>query len=384
MTKKWWYPTAFSTWDDREREAIERVVDSDRFTMGEEVEAFESELAAFHGRKHAIMVNSGSSANLIAVAALFHVDSNPLAIGDKVLAPAVAWATTYAPLMQHGMNLVLIDCDGSWNANSIAGGAAGYVGDPRLVIGCSILGNPAKLGGYEDFASEREAYLIEDNCESIGATIGGRLCGTFGDMSTLSFFWSHQLSAVEGGAVLTDNDELDSLCRMLRDHGMTRGLGPAESFETEYDFRCFGYNVRGVEMHAAIGRVQLKKLPAMLEVRRANLKLFRALVEDVPEITPPVLADKSVASPFGLHFRFEEPEQRRKAVGALRAVGIDCRLPTGGSFRRHAYGKSWAFAQRTPEADMIHDAGLFLGNAAVPLADHIGRAVNIIKEAIAR
>ena len=102
---EWFYPCAYSCWDDSEMEAIDRVVASRRYTMGPEVEAFESEFAAWHGMKHAVMVNSGSSANLVAVAALFHKNEKPLQRGDQVIVPAVAWATTYAPLVQHGLGL---------------------------------------------------------------------------------------------------------------------------------------------------------------------------------------------------------------------------------------------------------------------------------------
>src|ERR1039458_4164491 len=222
-------------------EGRDRLRASGRLTVGEEVAAFEREFADFHGLRHGIMVNSGSSANLVAVAALFHVKQNPLKQGDQALVPALAWATTYAPLVQHGLDLVLVDCDEGWNADPYALKDV----EARLVVGCSILGNPAQLDTWRTIAGVHDAYLLEDNCESLGASIGGKLCGTFGLMSTFSFYYSHQISAIEGGMILTDDDECATLCRLLRDHGMTRHVEKPKTFEAEYDFRLFGYNVFG-------------------------------------------------------------------------------------------------------------------------------------------
>lgn len=369
------YPTAFSIWGDEERTAIDRVLTSGRLTMGEEVAAFEREFADFHGRAHGVMVNSGSSANLIATAALFHVKQRrPLKYGDMALVPALAWSTTYAPLVQHGLGLKLMDCDAGWNAD---------VYDPmfdptgaRLLVGCSILGNPANFEAMRTAAGVLDAAFIEDNCESLGArTPDGKLCGTFGLMSTFSFFFSHQISAVEGGMILTDDEEMASLCRILRAHGWTRDVTPAGSFAEEYNFVAFGYNVRPLELHAAVAREQLKKLPKFIEARLANLGLFRRLTEGLPISHPDMAGDPS---PFGLHFTVDAPGRRQALAAALRLAGIDCRLPTGGSFTRHPYGRPWGF-QETPRADWVHDAGLFLGNGALDLTHEIAAAVDVIR-----
>jgi CDP-6-deoxy-D-xylo-4-hexulose-3-dehydrase len=374
MTKEYWFPTAFSSWGCQEKAAIACVLASGRLTMGEEVAAFEREFADFHGLRHGIMVNSGSSANLVAVAALFHVKQNPLKQGDQALVPALAWATTYAPLVQHGLDLVLVDCDEGWNADPYALKDV----EARLVVGCSILGNPAQLDTWRTIAGVHDAYLLEDNCESLGASIGGKLCGTFGLMSTFSFYYSHQISAIEGGMILTDDDECATLCRLLRDHGMTRHVEKPKTFEAEYDFRLFGYNVRPVELHAAVAREQLKKLPGFIAARRANAALFRRLTEGLP-IQHPTLTGKP--SPFGLNFTVPDKEARASLAMALREAGVDCRLPTGGSFAKHAYGAPWR-GQATPKADRVHDTGMFLGNAPFDIAEKIEKAVDVMKAAL--
>lgn len=373
----YWYPTAFISWGDEERDAINRVVRSVRFTAGEEVEAFETEFAAYHRRKHAIMVNSGSSANLVMVAALSLLGRDPVQAGSRAIVPAVAWSTTYAPLVQHGLDLQLVDIDASWNADPYSKDAV--LQDASVVVGCSILGTPADLREWSSIAGTLGAWFIEDNCESLGARLpDGQLCGTVGLMATFSFFWSHQLGAIEGGMVLTDDEECAALCRMLRAHGWTRDVtrGQVKPFVREYDFRLFGYNVRPLEMHAAIGRAQLKKLDGFVEARISNAISFEAMVRDLPSISMPD-APAFDRSPFGIQFMVPR-DTRERVAAALRTAGIDCRLPTGGSFLMHEYGKPWR-AQKTPLADELHMRGMFIGNAPFDISDKIERAVSVLR-----
>jgi CDP-6-deoxy-D-xylo-4-hexulose-3-dehydrase len=384
MTTKpdWYFPTAFSCWSREEDEAIARVIRSGHFTMGAEVEAFEREFADWHGKKHAIMVNSGSSANLVAVAAMF-ADAPPQSSRDFVvphaIVPAIAWSTTYAPVVQHGFELLPADCDATWNAYIPT-----TIPKPthvRLVVVCSILGNPGYLREWCDVARGLGAYVLEDNCESFGAIPpeSGKHCGAFGDLSTFSFFYSHQISAIEGGMVLTDDDDLARLCRMLRAHGWSRDVEPPRRFEDEYDFRVMGYNVRPLEMHAAVAREQLKKSVGFQTARQANAHHFRRLTEGL-QIEHQ--SWRGIPSSFGLPFLCETPEVRSKLVGALRAAGIDCRLPTGGSLGLHRYGARWSH-HATPTADIVHTHGLFLGNAPFDISEKIERAAKVIKGALA-
>jgi CDP-6-deoxy-D-xylo-4-hexulose-3-dehydrase len=365
--KEYFYPTAFCGWGEEEHDAINRVLISGKFTMGEEVRAFERELAAYHGRKHAVMVNSGSSANLLMVATL--IETGRIYHGDMVMVPALAWSTTYAPLVQHGLKLQLVDCDETWNA-----AWPDRDGFPLQVI-CSILGNPCER------LSDDYYTVIEDNCESIGAVnADGHKTGTMGLMSSLSFFYSHQLSAIEGGAVLTDDDECDEMLRMLRSHGWDKDVRPPGSFEDEYNFCVFGYNLRGLEMHAAIGREQLKKLDRSNAARLQNYYAFYEMADGL-SFEHQQIRRMSVAAPFGIAFTVKDQATRLKLVHALRDADIDCRLPTGGSFRLHQYGKLWC-DQKTPNADRIHQTGLFLGNAPFDISDKIERAVQVMRKVL--
>lgn len=377
MSAQWKYPTAFSSWGDEERAAIDRVATSGQFTIGWEVTGFEQEFAAFHGKRHAIMVNSGSSANLIMVAALAHLGY--VKRDDKVVVPALAWSTTYAPLVQHGLELVLADCDETWNANP---NESQVPWDTKLIVGCSILGNPSDLNGWgRAIASAEDAVLIEDNCESLGARLGNKLCGTFGLMSSSSLYWSHQISAIEGGVILTDDASCAHTCRVLRAHGWTRDVLPpgSASFEREYDFVAMGYNVRPLEMHAAIARAQLKKLPSIIGGRLANQAYFESKVREL-ELPITLPTKNGGQSPFGLHFTMD-PACRLALVHALRQGGVDCRLPTGGSFRLHPYATRWSH-QQTPRADNVHRSGMFLGCAPHDIRELIDHAANIMRRTL--
>jgi CDP-6-deoxy-D-xylo-4-hexulose-3-dehydrase len=197
-------------------------------------------------------------------------------------------------------------------------------------------------------------------------------------MNTFSFFHSHQIGAIEGGMILTNDDECARLCRVLRAHGWTRDVKKPERFDDEYDFELMGYNVRPLEIHAAVARVQLRKLTAMNDERRTNYRHFLGLSAGLPIEHP---HPNGLLSPFGLPFLCESAERRAMLVDALRAQGIDCRLPTGGSFRLHRYGAEWAH-QKTHHADDVHRRGLFLGNAPYPIPEKIERAVRVMRDAL--
>lgn len=382
--KDFQYPTAFTAWDELEADAIQRVIKSNRFTMGPEVEAFEGEFSQHMGMKHSVMVNSGSSANLIAVQALM-LDKrwNFSALLDdcrEVMVPALAWATTYAPLVQNRFDLTLVDCDGTWCAVP----PSEVPPNTSLIIDVPILGNPGYGREWKKLADCHSIPLMVDCCESLGSWMGPygtrTLTGTTGLVNTFSFFWSHQLSAIEGGMVLTNDDELAHLMRMLRNHGLNKPPYQADNFDEQYDFRIMGYNLRPLEMHAAIAREQLKKLETLRRHREQGLNNFITLATGLPiEVAAKIWG--TVWSPFGIQFTVESRETRTRLVKAFKENGIDCRLPTGGSFTKHIYGAPWA-GQPTPKADEIHSRGLFLGLAPYDITPKIERAVKVMRETL--
>jgi CDP-6-deoxy-D-xylo-4-hexulose-3-dehydrase len=192
-------------------------------------------------------------------------------------------------------------------------------------------------------------------------------------MNTFSFYWSHQLSAVEGGMVLTDDDGLADTCRLLRNHGWRRGY---DNFDDEFRFEIFGFNLRPLELHAAIARVQLRKLENGIRLRTHNYDHWKYVTQGFPIEYPRLCGRPSL---FGIHFCVEFREVRDNIVRGLRENGIDCRPPCAGSFRRQVYGQRWS-DQKTPVADRIHDCGIMIGLPPFEASVQISGVANIIAE----
>src|SRR5258707_5603262 len=174
------YDLAVNTWGREEIDAIQRVIASDRFTIGPYVAAFEDAFAAYHQRQYCVMVNSGSSANLIAVAALFFKKDRPLQRGDEVIVPAISWSTTYHPLQQYGLKLRFVDVELETLNMDVSQLAEALTPRTRLIVGVSILGHPCALDVISAFAERHGLYFIEANWESMDAELAGRKARTFG------------------------------------------------------------------------------------------------------------------------------------------------------------------------------------------------------------
>ena len=201
-------PLATSTWDDEEYDAIKRVIESDRFSMGPEVEAFEQQFANFFGAKYAIMSNSGSSANLLAVAGMIYAKGIDLNPGDEVLVPAVSWSTTYYPVHQYGLSMRFVDIDEETLNIDIDAIEDAITEKTKMIFCVNLLGNSVDYPRLLALAEKHNLYVIEDNCESLGATIDGKQAGTFGLAGTFSSFFSHHISTMEGGVTVTDDEKM--------------------------------------------------------------------------------------------------------------------------------------------------------------------------------
>ncbi len=366
------YELTASTWGEEETEAIQRVIRSNRFTMADEVAAFEREFADYFGMRYAVMVNSGSSANLISTAALFYKRDNPLKRGDEAIVPSISWSTTYSPLQQYGLRLRFVDVELETLNMDTARLEEALTPRTRLLVGVSVLGNPAALDVMRAFANRHGLYFLEDNCESMDAELVGQKTGTFGDVSTFSFFFSHHISSMEGGLVLTNDEELFHLLRAIRAHGWTRDLPPdsplfersaSEHFEA-YRFILPGYNVRPIEMVGAVSREQLKKLPAMTLQRRKNLALFQRLFEGDERFITQRENGKSSSFSFTLILNPEAGLERERVFSALQDAGIGFRMITGGCLPCHDTIKYYDYdtVGPLPNARLAHNQGFFVGN----------------------
>jgi dTDP-4-amino-4,6-dideoxygalactose transaminase len=258
-------------------EALDTLL-SRRVTMGARVRRFEEEFARYVGAEHAVMVNSGSSANLLAISALnAQVTPQGLYPGDEVIVPAVTWPTTITPIIQNGCVPVFVDIDPDTLNLRTEELEKAWSPRTRAVFVVHLLGNPVRMDEVMAFAKERDLWVIEDTCESLGTTIGGRMAGAIGDVGTYSFYFSHHITTIEGGMLVTGDARIADLARSMRAHGWTRGLTNREELETaspwidpRFLFVHIGYNLRPMELQAAFGSVQLERLDEWNDARRDN------------------------------------------------------------------------------------------------------------------
>lgn len=381
-------PLAYNTFDKEESEAVEAVFRTGRLTQGAEVEKFETEFAAYNGAKHAIMVNSGSSANLIAIEAIYYcsvlkpeITNGPLKEGDEVIIPGLSWPTTLTPLLNHGLQPVF--CDVSPKTLNLTVETVEAVRTPatRAVIAVPVMGNPEGLEEIKAYCDRENLLLVEDACESFGArTASGQLAGTFGLAASFSFYFSHHMSTMEGGAILTDCREIADLCYTLRSHGWTRDLRlgsiPVESKDSDrIDSRfCFllpGYNVRATEINAAIGAVQLGKVSDMITRRRSIAAgRIEALAGSSNRVFVPgaEICDRHSWMTFPLFFSSEKNKAEGQRI--LEEHGVETRPIIVGNILRHPLMQTIRVKEDQPElpvCDEVFARGLMMGLS--PMSD---------------
>ncbi|HAA14531.1 MAG TPA: pyridoxamine 5-phosphate oxidase [Cytophagales bacterium] len=375
------YPLAESTWDEKETEALQEVIQSGFFTMGVRVAEFERQFAQYVGSQYAVMVNSGSSANLLAVAALFYRSENPLQAGDEVIVPAVSWSTSYFPLSQYGLKLKFVDIDLQTLNYDMEALEAAISDNTRMILVVNLLGNPNQFDRLQTLVQGRDITLMEDNCESMGATFQGKQAGTFGVMGTFSTFFSHHISTMEGGLVVTDDEELYHLMLSLRTHGWTRNL-PQENrlceksdnaFEESFRFILPGYNLRPLEMSGALGIHQLQKLPGLVEMRRKNAAKFQELFTDHPLFLIQQEVGQSSWFGFSLIMRPGSELSREQVLARLSEHKVDSRPIVAGNFAKNEVIKhlDHTIPGELENADYLDKNGFFLGNHHIDVAQKL-------------
>lgn len=371
------YPMASSTWDAKELKAIEEVIESDCFTMGKKVAEFEKAFANFVGSRFALMTSSGSTANLIATAALFYTKSPKLKKGDEVIVPAVSWATTYYPLYQYGLRLKFVDIDLqtlNYDLNALKEAISEQT---KMIMLVNLLGNPNDFDKIKELVKNKDIILFEDNCESMGATYKGKQAGTFGIVGTFSTFYSHHMATMEGGFVVTDDEELYHILLCLRAHGWTRNLPKNnllveksdDDFSESFRFILPGYNVRPIEMSGAIGIEQLKKLPEFLKWRRENAKLFCEIFADSEDFIIQKELGQSSWFGFSLIIKEDSKLERKELLSRLKQNGIDYRPICTGDFTQNEVIRYFDYEifKELKNARYLHQNGFFVGNHQVSI-----------------
>lgn len=382
------YPLSLSSWHSEEPRALKKVIESGKYTMGPKVFSYEESFADRFGSKFCVMVNSGSSANLLMIASLFYTQ-NPRHLikpGDEVLVPAISWATTFAPLAQYGLKIRFVDVDKKTLNFNMRDLENAINDNTRVIFATNLLGNPNDFRKINEIIGNRDIILLEDNCESMGAKFEAKECGSFGLMGTFSSFFSHHISTMEGGCIVTDDEQIYHILLSLRAHGWVRDL-PKEShlrkttqndedpFWDLFNFVLPGYNLRPLEMSGAVGIEQLKKFNGFLKHRRENASHFCGLFEDHPWLSIQTETGKSSWFGFALVLKKESERSRRDVIELLHQNGVEVRPIVTGNFMRQDVINYFDIDETPilPNADYVHQNGFFIGNHHINLKDKISK-----------
>jgi CDP-6-deoxy-D-xylo-4-hexulose-3-dehydrase len=329
-------------------------------TTGRFAAQFEREFAQVFGTRHALLVNSGSSANLVALSCLTSpsLGERHLRAGDEVITVATGFPTTVNPILQNNLVPVFLDVVLPTYDIDVEQLEAAVSPKTRAVMLAHTLGNPFNLGAVKAFCDKHDLWLVEDCCDALGATYQGKPVGTFGDVATVSFYPAHHITMGEGGCVLTSRPKIKKAAESFRDWGRDCWCEPGKDntcgkrfdhqlgelphgYDHKYTYSHIGYNLKATDMQAAVGVAQLQKLPAFIETRRRNFRTLYDGLKDLEEffILPEATPDSEPSwFGFALAVRPEAPFTRDEVVRELEANKIATRLLFGGNLvRQPAY-----------------------------------------------
>jgi CDP-6-deoxy-D-xylo-4-hexulose-3-dehydrase len=344
-------------------EEVTRLVDASLdfwLTTGRFAGEFERRFAQFFGLRHALLTNSGSSANLLALSCLTSkkLGERCLKPGDEVITAATGFPTTVNPIIQNGLVPVFVDVHVPTYNLDVSRLEEARSERTAAVMVAHTLGNPFDLAAVTDFCKRHNLWLIEDCCDAVGSTYQGKLVGTFGDLATVSFYPAHHITMGEGGCVLTDRPQLKTLVESFRDWGRDCWCDPGKAntcgkrfdwqlgdlphgYDHKYTYSHIGYNLKLTDMQAAVGVAQLDKLPTFIEARRRNFRRLHEGLRDLEEFfVLPEATPGSDPSWFGfpVAVRTGAPFTRNDAVAFLEGRQIATRLLFAGNLvRQPAY-----------------------------------------------
>jgi CDP-6-deoxy-D-xylo-4-hexulose-3-dehydrase len=379
------YKLASDTWGKEEIEAIQKVIQSGRYTMGPFVKQYEKEFSDYFSCSDAVMVNSGSSANLLAIALL----SVKYGLVGDIIVPAVSWSTTFFPLHQYGFKLNFVDIDKDTLNIDVNKIEKAITPNTSAIFAVNLLGNPNDFNKLKQICDKHKLILIEDNCESLGAKFENKYTGTIGKLGTFSFFFSHHLQTMEGGMIAVQNKDDADFLRSLRAHGWIRDLPnentiynkTGDNFKDSFTFVTPGYCVRPLEMSGAIGSVQLKKWPSMREKRLKNAQYFKERFKDLKGIR--IQKEIGESSWFGFSIVLEDHLEGRRdqIIKILTENKVETRPIVAGNFMKNPVIKYINYIDNYDyeNADYIHSNGFFIGNDITDLKNNIDNVYNLIK-----
>ncbi|MCZ6502734.1 MAG: lipopolysaccharide biosynthesis protein RfbH [Gammaproteobacteria bacterium] len=351
-------------------------------TTGRFNEEFEKNLAAFIGPRHVLTTNSGSSANLVAFAALTSpkLDDRALQPGDEVITVAAGFPTTVNPMLLYGMIPVFIDIDiATFNIDADQIESA-VTDKTRAIMLAHTLGNPFNLGVVKEIAVTHKLWLIEDCCDALGSTYKGKLVGNFGDIGTLSFYPAHHITMGEGGAVFTRSSKLDRIMQSIRDWGRDCYCEPGIAntckqrfdwqlgdlpygYDHKYTYTHLGFNLKISDMQAAIATAQLQRLPGFIEQRKENFEVLKTGLQDLQEhLTLPEATPDADPAWFGFPLCLRE-DKRVALIEFLEQRKIGTRLLFGGNLTKQPYfkGREYRIHGELTNTDLAMQRALWVG-----------------------
>lgn len=368
----------------REMELMTEAVLDGWLTTGRFNDMFERGLGEYLGVRHVLTVNSGSSANLLALAALTSPELGERAIkdGDEIITAAANFPTTIAPILQTGAVPVFVDAElHTWNVDiSMLGNALSP--KTKAVIFAHSLGNPFDAAAVRKFCDEHGLWFVEDACDALGATLGGRHVGTFGDFGTLSCYPAHHITMGEGGAVYTSSAKLAELARSFRDWGRHCHCRTGQDnacghrfdgqhgslpygYDHKYVYSHIGYNLKITDMQAACGVAQLERLPDFVKARRENWQFLREQLETCPYLNFESELPEARASWFGFPLLLSEnaPISRLELLRSLNERNIGTRLLFAGNAVRQPFlqGQQFRVVGELTNTDIIMNRGFWIG-----------------------
>jgi CDP-6-deoxy-D-xylo-4-hexulose-3-dehydrase len=386
-----------ATLDEEDRVALVEAALDMRIAAGVSARRFERELARFLGLRKAHLTNSGSSANLLALSALTSptLEDRRLVPGDEVITVAAGFPTTVNPIIQNGLVPVFIDVElGIYNTTPDRIEAA--IGPrTKAIMVAHALGNPYAVAEVAELAERHELFLVEDNCDAVGSTYRGRLTGTFGDLSTISFYPAHHITTGEGGCVLTSNLVLARIVEQLRDWGRDCWCEPGEDntcrkrfdyqmgtlphgYDHKYIFSHVGYNLKATDLQAALGLTQLAKLPDFGAARRRNWQRLRDGLAELPGLLLPSPTPGADPSWFGFVITVlpDASFTRAGLVNFLESRRIGTRQLFGGNLTRHPAYRDWPHrvSGELTNSDLITEHTFWVGVYPVltmPMIDYV-------------
>jgi len=353
-------------------------------TDGEYSEKFSEKMSEYLSVKHVRLVNSGSSANLVALAALTSEKiKNRVSPGDEVITSAVGFPTTVNPIFQNNLTPVFVDSElGTYNptAESIINA---YTPKTKVIMMAHTLGNPLEIEKIKDFADDKNLFIIEDNCDALGSKYKNKYTGTYGDISTVSFYPAHHITMGEGGAVITDSNRIklsidsfrdwgrDCWCKSGHDNTCNKRfdwqLGELPyGYDHKYTYSNIGYNLKLTDLQASIGVMQLDKLDSFISQRKSNWKKINEIVEKYPNYFLPHVPEKdSDPSWFGYAITVKENSKfsRDDFVKHLNENRIATRLLFGGNLiKQPAYaGRDYKVSGSLQNADIVMNSTFWIG-----------------------